>query len=77
MDLFQKSGAWWITWRWLIPIFSFRPCFQLPGVKGTLGRDKSALLEVIDQAIQRPGTIPLRQEWQRGYSCAIKEIKGS
>lgn len=35
-------------------------------LKGTLGRDKSALLEVIDQAIQRPGTIPLRQEWQRG-----------
>ncbi len=35
-------------------------------LKGTLGQDKEALLATVDQAINRPGTIPLRQEWQRG-----------
>jgi radical SAM superfamily enzyme YgiQ (UPF0313 family) len=35
-------------------------------LKGTLGEDKQRLLETIDLAIHQPGTIPLRQEWQRG-----------
>lgn len=35
-------------------------------LKGTLNKDKSALLQTIRTAIERPGVIPLRQEWQRG-----------
>lgn len=35
-------------------------------LKGTLNEDKTRLLEKVRTAIRRPGTIPLRQEWQRG-----------
>lgn len=35
-------------------------------LKGTLGKDKERLLKTIDMAINKPGAIPLRQEWQRG-----------
>lgn len=35
-------------------------------LKGTLNRDKEALLRIVRSAIHRPGSVPLRQEWQRG-----------
>tara|TARA_R110000868_G_scaffold120477_1_gene319710 strand:- start:15539 stop:16318 length:780 start_codon:yes stop_codon:yes gene_type:complete len=35
-------------------------------LKGTLGKDKEKLLEILDTAINKPGLIPLREEWQRG-----------
>jgi len=35
-------------------------------LKGTLGRDKQALLDQIDMALYQPNKIRLRQEWQRG-----------
>ena len=35
-------------------------------LKGTLNEDKTRLLEKVRTAIRRPGTVPLRQEWQRG-----------
>lgn len=35
-------------------------------LKGQLGRDKQKLLDTVRTAINRPGLIPLRQEWQRG-----------
>jgi radical SAM superfamily enzyme len=35
-------------------------------LKGILGADKQKLLNTIDMALNQPGTIPLRQEWQRG-----------
>ena len=35
-------------------------------LRGTLGRDKPRLLETIRQAIADPGSLPLREEWQRG-----------
>ncbi len=35
-------------------------------LKGTLGRDKDRLLAQVHGAIERPGSVPLRQEWQRG-----------
>lgn len=35
-------------------------------LKGTLDRDKAQLLQQVRTAIQRPGVIPLREEWQRG-----------
>lgn len=35
-------------------------------LKGTLGRDKQRLLDQVRAAIERPGSVPLRQEWQRG-----------
>jgi len=35
-------------------------------LKGTLGRDKQRLLDTVRDALERPGTVPLRQEWQRG-----------
>lgn len=35
-------------------------------LKGNLGADKQAMLNKIDMALNKPGAIPLRQEWQRG-----------
>tara|TARA_B100000446_G_scaffold47134_2_gene43481 strand:+ start:20438 stop:21217 length:780 start_codon:yes stop_codon:yes gene_type:complete len=35
-------------------------------LKGVLGKDKEKLLDTVRTAINRPGYIPLRQEWQRG-----------
>ena len=35
-------------------------------LKGTLGKDKEAMLSQIDQALYQPETVRLRQEWQRG-----------
>jgi len=35
-------------------------------LKGDLGADKQAMLDKIDLALDKPGAIPLRQEWQRG-----------
>ena len=35
-------------------------------LKGTLGADKQKLLKTIDMALNKPGAILLRQEWQRG-----------
>ncbi len=33
---------------------------------GILNEDRDRLLALLEQAISRPGTVPLRQEWQRG-----------
>ncbi|WP_026180069.1 radical SAM protein [Hahella ganghwensis] len=35
-------------------------------LKGVLGRDKVAMLNKLDLAIDNPEMVPLRQEWQRG-----------
>ncbi|MCV6627173.1 MAG: B12-binding domain-containing radical SAM protein [Cellvibrionaceae bacterium] len=35
-------------------------------LKGVLGKDKPKLLHTVKTAINQPGVIPLRQEWQRG-----------
>jgi hypothetical protein len=35
-------------------------------LKGTLNKDKRHLLAQVQAAIERPGSVPLRQEWQRG-----------
>lgn len=35
-------------------------------LKGVLGKDKQKLLATVRTAINQPGVIPLRQEWQRG-----------
>ena len=35
-------------------------------LKGVLGEDKSALVQQVRQAIERPESAALRQEWQRG-----------
>ena len=35
-------------------------------LKGILGKDKQKLLTTVRTAINQPGIIPLRQEWQRG-----------
>ena len=35
-------------------------------LRGTLGKDKQKLLELVATALDEPGTVPLRQEWQRG-----------
>ena len=35
-------------------------------LKGVLGKDKHKLLTTVRTAIDKPGVIPLRQEWQRG-----------
>ncbi|ARU56908.1 radical SAM domain protein [Oleiphilus messinensis] len=35
-------------------------------LKGVLGKDKAEILNKIDLALNKPGAIPLRQEWQRG-----------
>ena len=35
-------------------------------LKGVLGKDKAALLQQVHQAQHQPGSIALRQEWERG-----------
>lgn len=35
-------------------------------LRGTLGRDKQRLLSTVREAIHQPGSVALRQEWQRG-----------
>ena len=35
-------------------------------LKGTLSRDKPRLLATVRDALEQPGTVPLRAEWQRG-----------
>ncbi len=35
-------------------------------LKGILGQDKEKLLGLVNASLNRPGSIPLRQEWQRG-----------
>ncbi|MGB1010967.1 MAG: radical SAM protein [Thiolinea sp.] len=35
-------------------------------LKGVLNKDKSRLLQTVEQAIQQPGSVHLRPEWQRG-----------
>jgi radical SAM superfamily enzyme YgiQ (UPF0313 family) len=35
-------------------------------LKGTLNADRDRLLAAVDAALERPGSVPLRQEWQRG-----------
>ena len=35
-------------------------------LKGTLNRDKDYLLGIVQQALERPGSVPLRPEWARG-----------
>jgi len=35
-------------------------------LKGVLGKDKEKLLSIVDTAINQPGVIQLREEWQRG-----------
>jgi radical SAM superfamily enzyme YgiQ (UPF0313 family) len=35
-------------------------------LKGILGKDKQRLLDTVRSAINEPGRIPLREEWQRG-----------
>jgi hypothetical protein len=35
-------------------------------LKGVLGKDKDRLLSTVNTAINQPGMIPLREEWQRG-----------
>ena len=35
-------------------------------LKGTMNRDKARLLATVKQALERPGTVPLRPEWLRG-----------
>jgi radical SAM superfamily enzyme YgiQ (UPF0313 family) len=35
-------------------------------LKGILNRDKHKLLATLDAALEAPGSVPLREEWQRG-----------
>ncbi len=35
-------------------------------LKGVLGQDKMKLLTLVNEAIDRPKTVALREEWQRG-----------
>lgn len=35
-------------------------------LKGTLNQDRDKLLELVRMALSQPGSVPLRQEWQRG-----------
>jgi hypothetical protein len=35
-------------------------------LRGTLGKDKQKLLEIVASALDEPGSVTLRQEWQRG-----------
>jgi hypothetical protein len=35
-------------------------------LKGVLGKDKPRLLQTVRSALERPGSVRLREEWMRG-----------
>jgi len=64
--LFQEMGWLLDTLELENTIFRSDHASNYLVLKGTLNRDKKRLLEMVREAIERPGAVPLRQEWQRG-----------
>ncbi len=65
-ELFQEMETLLSTLELEKTIFRSDHASNYLVLKGTLGKDKQALLQKVQQALTQPGSIALRQEWQRG-----------
>jgi len=65
-DLFQEIRTMLANFELENTVFRSDHASNYLVLKGTLGADKERLLQKVDTAINQPGVIPLRQEWQRG-----------
>lgn len=65
-DLFQEIRTFIANLELTNTVFRSDHASNYLVLKGNLGADKQAMLDKIDLALNKPGAIPLRQEWQRG-----------
>mgnify|MGYP000013951609 FL=1 len=65
-DLFQEIRTFIAKLELTNTVFRSDHASNYLVLKGELGTDKQAMLDKIDLALNKPGAIPLRQEWQRG-----------
>lgn len=65
-ELFQEMDILLTTLELEKTIFRSDHASNYLVLKGTLGKDKQALLHKVRQALTQPGSVALRQEWQRG-----------
>lgn len=65
-DLFQEIRTFIANLELTDTVFRSDHASNYLVLKGNLGADKQAMLDKIDLALNKPGAIPLRQEWQRG-----------
>lgn len=65
-DLFQEIRTFIANLELTNTVFRSDHASNYLVLKGDLGADKQAMLDKIDLALNKPGAIPLRQEWQRG-----------
>ncbi len=65
-DLFQEIRTFIANLELTNTVFRSDHASNYLVLKGNLGEDKQAMLDKIDLALNKPGAIPLRQEWQRG-----------
>lgn len=65
-QLFQEMRTFISTTELESTVFRSDHASNYLSLKGILGRDKAALLEQIDFAIEHPDEAGLREEWQRG-----------
>lgn len=66
MELFQEIRTLIANFELENTVFRSDHASNYLVLKGDLGADKQKMLDKIDLAINKPGVIPLRQEWQRG-----------
>jgi radical SAM superfamily enzyme YgiQ (UPF0313 family) len=65
-ELFQEMATLLTTLELDKTIFRSDHASNYLVLKGTLGKDKEALVQKVQQALTQPNSIALRQEWQRG-----------
>lgn len=65
-DLFQEIRTFIANLELTDTVFRSDHASNYLVLKGNLGEDKQEMLDKIDLALNKPGAIPLRQEWQRG-----------
>lgn len=65
LDLFREIQMMLETLELERTIFRSDHASNYLVLKGVLNKDKDRLLHTVEQAIQQPGSIRLRQEWQR------------
>lgn len=66
LELFQEMEMLLDTLELEKTIFRSDHASNYLVLKGVLNKDKATLLQQVRQAINKPGSIALRQEWQRG-----------
>lgn len=66
LDLFQEMEMLLSNLELEKTIFRSDHASNYLVLKGTLNQDKERLLQTVRAALNQPGSIPLRQDWQRG-----------